>query len=131
MVVVFHSQGITACSSYLFLFSAASGCCDHSGRSHRAKFVSSPVQCNGSSHAADEPLVSGQYRQCESLPYPFTSLCMSDHLKYSVYSGQSYILNCFSTVVLCSTCLLQLLPLCKEPTFPSTLQCLPLPSQWK
>lgn len=32
---------------------------------------------------------------------------------------------------LCSTCLLQLLLLCKEPTFPSTLQCLPLPSQWK
>lgn len=32
---------------------------------------------------------------------------------------------------LCSTCPLQLLLLCKEPTFPSTLQCLPLPSQWK
>lgn len=44
----------------------ASGCCDHPSSGHRAQFVSSPLQCHGSSHPTDEPPLSGHYRHCES-----------------------------------------------------------------
>lgn len=47
-------------------FLPPSGCCDHPSLGHRAQFVSSSLQCNGSSHPADEPPVSGDYRHCES-----------------------------------------------------------------
>lgn len=48
-----------------------------------------------------------------------------------LYCLCSYYKSVRAPSSLCSTCLLQPLLLCKEPTFPSTLQCLPLPSQWK
>lgn len=148
-----------------------SGCCDHSSLGHRAQFVSSSLQCNGSSHPADEPPVSGDYRHCESpllvwliffcihvenvrWPWDRAKLLLCNALLRVTKKNMSqqetlhfesrdsgrhidcvYIkimsLRLCPTFFLCSTCLLQRLLLCKEPTFPSTLQCLPLPSQWK
>lgn len=47
--------------------SSSPGCCNHPSNGHRAQLVSSPIQCHGSSHPADEPSLSGPHRHRESL----------------------------------------------------------------